>query len=103
MDKIIEDKYTYKFRSFSNASQNMSGNILIFINQMNRGILYVFIGVFGCFTLLTSCLGAENGKKIPHKGQEIQYSCPMKCSQRIYDQPGKCSHCGMELIQITEG
>ncbi len=32
-----------------------------------------------------------------------QYVCPMKCSEQVFDKPGKCPECGMELEVVIKG
>lgn len=64
-------------------------------------ILLLVAMIFG-LTAMISC-GSEEKKQ--EKSTEVkteQYQCPMKCTEEIFDKPGACSVCGMELEKITK-
>jgi hypothetical protein len=69
---------------------------------MNKVVLYVFVGFLVSCTTLTGCLAVEQEKKMLDDKNAKQYRCPMKCTEEIFDKPGKCPNCGMELILLTE-
>jgi Cu(I)/Ag(I) efflux system membrane fusion protein len=69
---------------------------------MNKSILSALIGFFILFLTITGCLTGDKEKKIYKERSENHYSCPMKCTDQIFDKPGKCPSCGMDLIKITE-
>jgi hypothetical protein len=69
---------------------------------MNKVILYVLIGFLTCTVILMSCSEREKKGKRPVERTVNQYKCPMKCTGEIFEKPGKCPNCGMELIKITE-
>ena len=70
---------------------------------MKRAVLYVLIGFFPILVGLTGCFPVENEKKIHRERVVNRYTCPMKCTEQIFDEPGKCPKCGMDLVKITEG
>jgi hypothetical protein len=70
---------------------------------MNKGIFYILIGIFSCSTLLPGCFSGEKDIKAPKERTVNQYVCPMKCTDQIFEKPGKCPKCGMDLIKVTEG
>ena len=70
---------------------------------MKRAVLYVLIGFFPLSTALIGCFPVENEKKIHRDRVADRYICPMKCTEQIFDEPGNCPKCGMELVKITEG
>lgn len=70
---------------------------------MNKVILCAFVGFLTNCILLTGCMTVEKEQKIQEEKVVKQYKCPMKCSDQVFDKPGKCPNCGMELVQVTEG
>lgn len=70
---------------------------------MNKVILSSFVGFLMSCILLPGCMAVEKEKKIPEEKVIKQYKCPMKCTEQIFDKPGKCPNCGTELILVTEG
>ncbi len=60
--------------------------------------------VLGTFTIsgIIACGGEEKKQVVPAEVAKEQYQCPMKCTEEIYDKPGQCSVCGMELEKITK-
>jgi hypothetical protein len=53
-------------------------------------------------TVLAGCGSAEKKAPEPVKTATEQYQCPMKCSDQLFDKPGKCPVCDMELEKITK-
>ncbi len=70
---------------------------------MNKAILCAFVGFLMSCTLLPGCLAVEKEQKIQEEKVLKQYQCPMKCTDQIFDKPGKCPSCGAELVAVTEG
>lgn len=83
-----------------------------------RKIILTFT-VFALFTglSLTSCCNAEkktDSKKVETVSDEKVsgnekvasaegYVCPMKCEgDKVYDKPGKCAECKMDLVATSE-
>jgi hypothetical protein len=57
-------------------------------------LLLTAICSFGC---------SSSTEKVP-TGQESvkeEYQCPMKCTDEIFTEPGKCPVCKMDLEQIS--
>lgn len=52
--------------------------------------------------LFTSCGSSEKKAEAPAEEAKEQYQCPMKCTEEVFDKPGQCSVCGMELEKITK-
>ena len=50
--------------------------------------------------LIISCNGHKS-KPLPET-IKAEYQCPMKCSEQVFDKPGKCPECGMELEKVTK-
>lgn len=62
------------------------------------GIL--FISVLGISMI--SCGGEKKKQETPVEVTKDQYRCPMKCTEEIFEKPGTCKVCGMELEKITK-
>jgi hypothetical protein len=69
---------------------------------MKKVILCTLIGFLTYSALLTGCSEREKKEKKPVERTVNRYKCPMECSGEIFEKPGKCPNCGMELIKITE-
>lgn len=69
---------------------------------MKKAVLYTLIGFFCCTVMFSGCSPEEKGTKVPREKVETRYNCPMKCTEQIFDKPGKCPKCGIELVKITE-
>ena len=71
---------------------------------MKRGVLGFSAAVLFCFALFTGCGGGAKKPDAAFAGAEkVQYQCPMKCTEQLFDKPGKCPVCEMELIKVTKG
>jgi hypothetical protein len=48
--------------------------------------------------------GVEGDKNYPAPNMvDVKYQCPMKCEgEKVYDQPGRCPVCKMELAPIKK-
>jgi hypothetical protein len=69
---------------------------------MKKQVLILSALIFASVFFVPGCSG--NDKKTNDKStKEIkeQYRCPMKCTEEIFDKPGNCPVCGMELEKIT--
>lgn len=61
------------------------------------GIL-VFAAFLGGFA---ACKGDAKQPAAEQKVVQDQYKCPMNCSDQLYDKPGNCPNCGMELEKVN--
>jgi hypothetical protein len=52
-------------------------------------------------TILAGC-GSKAKPTAPVDVVKEQYQCPMKCTEELFDKPGKCPVCGMELEKVTK-
>jgi hypothetical protein len=51
--------------------------------------------------ICSSCGYGGNEKNISKEQQEVIYQCPMHCEKnKIYNQPGKCPVCNMQLVMV---
>lgn len=66
---------------------------------MKRIVLVLF-----SITALTfaACSSSDKKTETPAAVAAEQYQCPMKCTEEVFDKPGTCSVCGMELEKITK-
>lgn len=62
---------------------------------MKTKILYLAI-----FTLFVSSCGSKQEEQIQDKKQ-VQYECPMNCTEEVFAEPGKCPVCEMDLVEIS--
>lgn len=69
---------------------------------MNKVILYVLIGFLACSAIWTGCSEGGKEEKKPVERTVNRYKCPMECTREIFEKPGKCPNCGMDLTKITE-
>jgi hypothetical protein len=70
---------------------------------MKKYILAVFLTTAFCSTLLVGCKGDPKKAETPAtEAVKDQYQCPMKCTEQLFDKPGKCPVCEMELIKVTK-
>jgi hypothetical protein len=68
---------------------------------MTRFTLVALIAIFSV-SIFPSC-GNEKKQEAPAaKGEHNQYQCPMKCTEEMFDKPGTCPSCGMELKKVNE-
>jgi nitrous oxide reductase accessory protein NosL len=70
---------------------------------MKKQILSITILLLLSSAFMAGCSG--NGKKAETAPAEVvkdQYKCPMKCSEQLFDKPGKCPECGMTLEKVTK-
>jgi hypothetical protein len=62
--------------------------------------------ILGAFILTLmfapGCKGDDKSKEIPVEQVKEEYQCPMKCTEEIFDKPGKCPVCGMELERVAK-
>jgi hypothetical protein len=67
-----------------------------------RNCLGAAVTIMLSITLLEGCGSAEQKPPVPAEVAKEQYRCPMKCSEEIFDKPGKCPVCEMELEKIIK-
>src|SRR5687768_2115675 len=48
---------------------------------------------------LWGCMLAQGEKAVPAEGVYRCLPCGSSCDTASYEQPGKCSHCNMELVE----
>lgn len=53
--------------------------------------------------LFASCSGGAKKDAAEQKVAKEQYKCPMNCTEEVFDQPGKCPVCGMDLEKMEQG
>lgn len=68
---------------------------------MKKIIIAGLVVLGGLSLSLVSCTSNEPKVAAPIP-EAVQYKCPMKCSEEIFDKPGKCPVCGMELEKIIK-
>ncbi|MDQ3046045.1 MAG: hypothetical protein M3R27_00755 [Bacteroidota bacterium] len=61
---------------------------------------FLYLAIILSASLFVSCSSAEKTPETPAVSGE-QYQCPMKCTEEIFDKPGECPVCGMELEKIA--
>ncbi len=75
---------------------------------MKKQILAIGAIVLFAFgsTLFVSCNNSEHhdGEHMEHHdGEHAMYQCPMKCEgDKMYEEPGQCPQCGMDLEEVKE-
>ena len=62
---------------------------------------FSLIILFGSAMLFGCTGGTKNPETPPAAVEKEQYQCPM-CKDQIFDKPGKCPSCDMELVKITK-
>lgn len=70
---------------------------------MKKAILIVGFFILVITTLSTGC--GNNDQKpaaTPAQTTKEQYRCPMKCTDELFDKPGKCPVCDMDLEKVTK-
>ena len=69
---------------------------------MKKYILAFCLSALFCTVFLVGCAGGVKKADAPVE-EKVQYQCPMKCTEQLFDKPGKCPVCDMELIKVTKG
>jgi transcription initiation factor IIE alpha subunit len=68
---------------------------------MKKCVFRISIGVLTVFFL--SCNSeTKKADNINHQSSKVQYQCPMKCSEQLFDKAGKCPECGMDLEEVSK-
>lgn len=62
-------------------------------------ILSTFVG---SLVFVTACSGEKKAEEKILKETKEQYRCPMKCTEEVFNKPGNCPVCGMELEKISD-
>lgn len=59
---------------------------------------------FAALTVTTFACNTSSTETKTEQGQEVaKYKCPMDCENgKIYDKPGKCAVCEMDLEKFNE-
>ena len=63
--------------------------------------VFLLISVFTMITIW-SCKNKTTGEHAKTDSSAMQYTCPMH-PEVLFDKPGTCPKCGMELIKKTSG
>jgi nitrous oxide reductase accessory protein NosL len=69
---------------------------------MKRCISGFLAVILLCSLVLAGC--SADSKKTESAPSEVvkeQYQCPM-CKDQLFDKPGKCPTCEMELVKVTK-
>ncbi|MFL5764883.1 MAG: heavy metal-binding domain-containing protein [Bacteroidia bacterium] len=69
---------------------------------MKKNYFLFFSALALSATLLIGCGSSEKKQNTPGAVVKEQYRCPMKCSEELFDKPGKCPVCEMELEKVSE-
>lgn len=70
---------------------------------MKRKISIICASVLFLSVFLISCKGESKQPEASPTGVvKEQFQCPMKCTEQLFDKPGKCPECEMELIKVTK-
>lgn len=69
---------------------------------MNKSILVLPVLLMLTITLLAGCGNSEKKQEAPVEVTKEQYQCPMKCTEELFDKPGSCAVCGMDLEKVTK-
>ena len=69
---------------------------------MKKNTLIFLIAMAFSSGAIVSCGSEEKKQETPAEVATEHYQCPMKCTEEIFDKPGQCSVCGMELEKITK-
>ncbi len=70
---------------------------------MKKAILTLKFIIIVTTVVLTSCdNNSHKSSAIPAETKKDQYRCPMKCSEELFDKPGKCPVCEMELEKVIK-
>jgi hypothetical protein len=69
---------------------------------MKKSIFALSLLAMLSVALLIACSGSENKSQTatPATSKE-QYQCPMKCTEELFDKPGKCPVCEMDLEKVS--
>ncbi len=69
---------------------------------MKIRVLGFFLMILLSSALFQGCAGSsEKPVQAPAEAVKEQYQCPM-CKDQLFDKPGKCPACEMELIKVTK-
>ena len=69
---------------------------------MKRKIVGFSAIILSCSALIMGCAGEAKKPETPAAATEkVQYQCPM-CKDQLFDKPGKCPSCEMELVKVTK-
>ena len=69
---------------------------------MMKNTLTLFFALILSTSVFVSCGSGEKKQEVPIETAKEQYQCPMKCTEEIFDKPGSCPVCGMELEKIIK-
>lgn len=70
---------------------------------MKKQILTISFFISVITTIISAC-GSDHPKSdaTPAETAKEQYQCPMKCTEEVFEKPGKCPVCEMDLEKISK-
>lgn len=70
---------------------------------MKKQILTLSFFIIVISTFLTAC-GNDHptSATTPDETVKEQYQCPMKCTEEVFEKPGKCPVCEMDLEKVSK-
>ncbi len=79
--------------------------------EVNKQLMRKLLFIFAFVTLpvvFTACGDGNSPKETTEQATDhkdhVHYQCPMKCEgDKVYDEPGKCPVCKMDLKEVSEG
>lgn len=69
---------------------------------MKKSILAMSFVILTTILVISSCGNNQKPAASPAETAKEQYQCPMKCTEELFDKPGKCPVCEMELVKVTK-
>jgi hypothetical protein len=73
------------------------------MKQMKKYFFTLNVLLLLAITTLQSCNNSSQKTEVSSPEQvKEQYQCPMKCTEEIFDKPGKCPVCEMELEKVAK-
>lgn len=69
---------------------------------MKKRVLILSALIFGASVLISCGEGSKKAEAPAAERVKDQYQCPMKCNEQLFDKPGKCPVCDMELEKVIK-
>jgi hypothetical protein len=69
---------------------------------MKKSILAMSFVILTTMIVISSCGNNQKSAVPAAETTKEQYQCPMKCTEELFDKPGKCPVCEMELVKVTK-
>ncbi len=61
----------------------------------------VLLTVLATLSIVATNCSSKAPKTDKQEEVKQRYKCPMKCSEQLFDKPGKCPSCGMDLEKVS--